>query len=319
VGRYLWPILIVAAITIGLVVSAAGTETRSQIEYLTRMGDEATELSKSADALRQIISRLHVTSRTDFTTVIASIEEDLAASKALADEEPPTPTVQPLRSLFRQVVQAWGDGIALFSTAVLGAADHPDDPNPIDQMASALAELRAGDGLYADLLVELERDDVPAALTPFPGVAMLPEPAGLVTLALGYVDAARSELNTLGLRPGLAVAQIVSDPEWQVDANQQVALPATDTVAFSVVISNVGNVVSEGQQLLVTLIGGPEEVELEETVGPLQPGRQVTVVFDPIGVDPDGLYEVVATILTTTEDTNLDDNQIRVQFNVNEG
>ena len=317
-GRFVWPILIVAAVTIGLVVSAAGTETRSQIEYLTQMGDQAAELSKSADALRQIISRLHVTSRTDFTTVIASIEEDLAASQALAAEEPPTPTVQPVRSLFRQVVQAWGDGISLFSSAVLGAADHPDDPNPIDQMASAIAELRAGDGVYADLLVELERDDLPAALTPFPVVAMLPEPAGLVTLALGYVAAARSELNTLGLRPGLAVAQIVSDPEWQVDANQQVVLPATDTVAFSVVITNVGNVVSEGQQVLVTLIGGPVEVELEETVGPLQPGRQVTMVFDPIEVDPDGLYEVVATILITTEDTNLDDNQIRVQFNVNE-
>jgi hypothetical protein len=318
VGRILWPTLIIGAVALGLVVSASGTATRNQIEYLARIEEQAGELSKGSAAVRQVIVDLPIIARTDFETAIAAVEEDLSAARALAEEEAPTASVVPIRSMYRQAVESWSDGIEGFKTAILTAADHPDDPTAIDLMASALAQLRAGDAIYADLLAEVAREDVPDPLTPLPAVVMLPEEGGLVSLSLGYVEAARSEMNTLALRPGLGVSQIVANPEWQVDATDQVALPTTEQVVFSVVMVNAGNVASPPTSVTVTLLGGPELVTVVEELAPLEPGQMRTLLIDPLAVEPGGLYEVAASIENTAEDTNLEDNQLIVQFTVNE-
>lgn len=319
VGRLLWPILIIAAITLGLVVSAAGAETRAQIEYLSRVEDQAGELSKNGTALRELVSRLRTVSRTEFVAVIDAIEEDLGVATALAAEEPPTASVVPVRALFRQAVDAWGRGVVGFSEAILHAADQPNDNVALDMMTAALAQLRAGDAIYAQLVAETERDDVPAPLTPMPAVVLNPADGGLITLSLLYVDSARSPSNTLGLRPGLAISQIVSDPAWQVDATGQVVVTITDEIVFSVVMTNAGNVGSSSQQVTLVLEGGAEPVELKRLVEPLQPGRQVTLVFEPITVLPGLPYIVTASIESSPDDSNLDDNMRRVQFLVSEG
>ena len=318
VTRLLWPILIIAAITLGLVVSASGVETRAQIDYLARIHAQATELSKNGAALKDMVSRLRTTSRVEFVTVMEAIQEDLADSVALAEEEPPTASVLPVRALFRQAVAAWDQGVAALSEAVLHAADRPNDDVALDMVTAALVQLRAGDAVYLQLLAETERDDVPSPMTPLPAVVMSPTDGGLVTLSLLYVDSARSPNNTLGLRPGLGVSQIVADPAWQVDATDQVVVPVTEEIVFSVVMTNAGNVTSSGQEVILLLEGGAEPVRMSHVVGPLQPSRQVTLIFDPLDVLPGLVYVVTASIETVTGDSNLDDNVRRVQFVVND-
>ncbi|MCI0677902.1 MAG: hypothetical protein L0Z63_02520 [Actinobacteria bacterium] len=317
--RFLWPILLIVAVTLGLVVSGAGTQTRNRIAYLSRVGDQTTELAKGAEALRQLTGELHLISRVDFETVVGGVREDLAVSAELAAEDVPDLGLVPIRALFRQSVSAWTRGLEGYAESVLGAADRPNDPTPIDQMAASLAELRAGDAIYAELLVEMAREDVPDGLAPFPEVVMTPEEGGLVGLALDYMEAARSELNSLGLRPGLGVSQVVADPEWQVDAAGQVVLSPTESVVFSVVMTNTGNIATMVQDLTLTMVGGPESVEVVREVAPLQPGRQVTIVFDALVVEPGGIYQVAAEIETVAEDANIEDNQVTVQFVVGEG
>jgi hypothetical protein len=319
VGRFLWPSLIIAAVVLGLVVSASGTQTRNRIEYMSGVSDSATELAKGAEALSQITEQLHLISRVDFEAVIAGIQEDLSATAEFIAEEPPDSSLLPVRSLYRQAVNAWTRGVEGFSEAALLAADRPNDPTALDLMAAALAELRTGDGVYAELLVEMEREDMPSTLTPLPEVIMQPEEGGLVALSLDYVSAARSELNSLGLRPGLGISQIVSDPEWDVDANGQVALPSTETLTFSVVMTNTGNIASTPQELVLTMLGGPDPVSLSQEVPTLQPGRQITLLFEPVVVAPGGIYEVSAEIESIAEDLDIEDNRIAVQFTVNEG
>ena len=148
---------------------------------------------------------------------------------------------------------------------------------------------------------------------------MMPGEGELVPLSLDYVAAARSELNTLGLRPGLGISQIVAEPEWEVDATEQVALPPTETVSFSVVMTNTGNIDSAPQPLLLSLLGGPEPISLTKEVPTLQPGRQITLVFEPLTVVPGGIYEVSAEIETIAEDLVIEDNRVRIQFTVNGG
>jgi hypothetical protein len=241
----------------------------------------------------------------------------LTVSNEFVEEDPPTESLLSVRAMYRQALAMWISGVDMFETSILQAADEPENNAVVDTMAEALAELRAGDNLYADLIVDMRRDDVPKPLVEMPRVELMPAEGTLVSLSLAYVDSARSPNNQLALRPGLAVSMLASDPEWQVNPSDQVVLPLTDSVIFSVVVTNVGNVRSEGETVLLTLFGGPEQIRLQGDVSPLDPNQQVTLVFEPMEVEAGGLYEVVAELVLTGDDANLTDNEVSVEFTVN--
>lgn len=303
---------------VAVVVSASGQETRAELEYLEEMQAQAEEISKSGDALRDVVSRLQRIDRTEFVNVIEGIQEDLAVSLAFVESEPPTNSLLSVRAMYRQALKAWDRGVEGYGESVLAAADDPQSVVVADVMAEALAELRAGDGLYADMVVDMRHDEVPNPLTDMPGVELMPATGSLVGLSASYIDSARSPNSGLALRPGLSLSQIVSDPEWQLNPSDQVVVPLTDEITFSVVVTNVGNVRSGGETVVLTLTGGPEQVRHTAGVDPLQPNQQITLVFEPLAMEPGGLYEVTASLVVTSEDSNLEDNELRVEFSVNE-
>jgi hypothetical protein len=319
VARFVWPVLIAVAVVVALIVSASGEETREEIEYLEAIDAQAAEIAKGGDALRDVVSRLQRIGRVEFVTVIDGIREDLAVGLEYVEGDPPTASVIPVRAQYRVALQNWDFGIAEFGAAVLEAADNPDSIVVIDHMANALAEIRAGDSNYASLVVDMRRADVPNALTEFPQVVLSPAEGSLVGLSAVYIDSARSPNNTLALRPGLAVSQLVSDPEWQVNPSDLVVVPTTESIVFSVVITNAGNVASKPETVLLSLDGGPEPIRIQAEVDVLQPNQQVTVTFEAVPVEPGGVYEVSARLVVTDDDANAQDNTIAVQFSVNEG
>lgn len=319
-ARYFIIVIVGVAVVVALIVSASGDETRAELEYLEEMQSQAVEISKGGDALREVVSRLQRIDRTEFVTVIDGIREDLAVGLAFVEEAPPGPSLSPVRSMYRQALRIWDDGVEGYGSSVLAAADNPESLLVVDTMADSLAEIRAGDTFYADLVVEMRRADIPNPLTPMPAVMLMPAEGSLVSLSVSYIDSARSPNSGLALRPGLAVSMVVSDPDWQVNLiSDQVVVPTTDSIVFSVVVTNVGNVASRAEPLVLTLTGGPEQIREQAEVAPLQPNQQVTIVFDPLEVEPGGVYEVAAVLVITGADSNSDDNQIRVQFGVAEG
>jgi hypothetical protein len=301
---------------LGIVVTAAGVETRSQIDYLTRLQADATRVAQGGAALPGVTTRLSTISREEFITAMDIVVGDLETAVAFSDEEPPTAAVLPVRALYRQAVTAWHGGAGALAEAVLHAADNPNDNAAVDRLVAALAQLRVGDAVWAQLLAEMERADIPEPLSPLPDIVMSPASGPLLNVALVYTEAARADTNTLGLRPGLRVSQLVSEPAWQVDSNNQAVVPVTEEIAFSVVMSNVGNVDSEALELILRLEGGPEPVQAAMTVEPLAPGQQVTLVFEPFTVTPGATYLVTATIGTSAPDADLEDNTITLQFRV---
>ena len=317
-GRLLWPLLIAGAVVTALVVSAAGDETRVELEYLEVLRAQVSEISRDGDALRDVVSRLDSIERVEFETVVNTIRDDVAEGLSFVAKEPPTAALVSVRSVYRQALQSWDVGLLGFSAAVLLSADEPTTVGEVDNMVKALAELRTGDAIYRDLVSELAREDTPDPLTPMPTVALMPGQGRLVTLAVIYVDAARSSSNSLGLRPGLAVSQILSDPDWEVNPSDQAVLPATETVSFSVVVTNLGNVASEPGSVTVVLSGGSEPIELEGSFGALDPNQQTTVMFAAMAVTPGGVYQVDAELVAAGgQDSDLTDNHLRVQFTVN--
>ena len=316
-ARILWPTLIAIALIVAVVVSTAGEQTRLELEYLDEMRDQATELSRSGTAVANIMSRLEEVDRDEFTTLISGVEDDLGVALDFVAEEPPTKSLIPVWALYRQAVQAWSSGIAELSTAILTAADDPENSEVVNATGDALAELRAGDAVFADLRAEFEREEVPEPVAPLAVVRMTPSEDDLFSLSHAYVSTARRSTNGLGLRPGLKLSQVVSDPAMQVDVENQAVIPATEVVAFTTVVTNSGNIASELESVRLELLGGPEPIVETVEVPPLQPDRQTTITFPELELLPETLYEVTVTLDLSNPDADMTDNEMRVQFRVN--
>lgn len=318
-GRLLLPLLIVVALIIAVVVAAAGEETRAELEYLDEIKSQATELSRSGSALRDLMPRLRQVDRDEFTTAVEGIKNDLDVALAFVSSEPDVESLIPVWSLYRQAVEAWNVGVDALSVGILQAADEPTDTTVSDIVGDGLAGLRAGDNIYDGLRSEVERTEVPEPLTPLADVNLSPADGGLFSLAGAYVAAARASTNNLGLRPGLRVSQVLAEPSWQLNVEEEAVVPFTEEIVFSVVITNVGNIESSPETLDIQLEGGELPVRDSAEVPALRAGGQTTVEFGPMPVEPGILYTVTSGLLNTGVDTDTDltDNSKSADFTIN--
>jgi hypothetical protein len=299
-------------------VTASGDETRTQLEYLDEIRAQATNLSRSGESIRDLMPRIREVDREEFTTVFDNVAADIDVAQAFVANEPPTRSLIPVWALYRQTVEAWDSGASLLAEAVLQAADDPDDAVVVNSIGDALADLRAGDNLFRDLRVEFEREEIPDPVSPLVDVHLAPAEGGLLSLSASYVAAARASTNGLGLRPGLQVSQVVTDPSWQINVDGQPVVPASETIAFSVVVTNSGNVESTPETLAMTLTGGVEPILAQVEVPALNPDGQATIEFAPVAVEPAVLYEILIELIVNGLDSDLTDNSLRAQFTVNE-
>lgn len=317
-GRFIWPLVITAAAVVAVVITSSGDDTRAELEYLGELEESASELSIGADSLRVVISRLARIERSELETATNGLREGLETAHELVERGPASSNLVGANAVYRRAVEAWTVGVSGFASGILTAADDPTSTVVSDNIANALAELRAGDRLYSDLLRELEAEEVPDPVAPMPEILMLPAEGELFTLSLAYVEAARSPNSGIALRPGLSVASITSDPLWNVDPNDQAIVPATEQVNFSVVVNNSGNIASEPEPIELTLAGESDPVILSEMIPALEPGQQTAIRFLEIPVTPGALYEVAASLTEAANDTNLEDNALSVLFEVND-
>jgi hypothetical protein len=317
-GRFFWPLVISAAAVVAVVITSAGDDTRAELEYLGELHQSASDLSIGADTLRVVISRLSRIERSELETATNGLREDLETAQELVDRGPTSETLVGVNAAYRRAIEAWTVGVSGFFSGILTAADDPTNTVVADNIANALAELRAGDRLYSDVVRELEAEEVPDPVAPMPEILMLPAEGELFTLSLAYVEAARSPNSGIALRPGLRVASITSDPLWNVDPNDQAIVPATEQLNFSVVVNNAGNIPSEPEPIELTLAGESDPIILSEMIPALQPGQQTAIRFLEIPVTPGSLYEVAAALTDVTNDTDLEDNTLTVLFEVND-
>ncbi len=316
-ARLVLPILVILAVVVAVVVTTSGDETRAQLEYLDEIRNEAMELSRAGASLREIMPRIREVDRDEFTSVLTSVSDTVDAGLRFTANEPPSRSLIPVWALYRQSLETWDMGVAGLEAGVLQAADDPDDGTAIDVIADALAELRAGDRIYLDLQLEFEREEIPDPVSPVVDVILSPGEGSLLSVSRSYVAAARSSTNGLGLRPGLRVSQIVSDPAWQIDVEGKPVVPNTQDISFSVVVTNNGNVASDPEILTLTLAGADDPVTVQADVPALAPDGQVTVELDPLPVTSDIDYEVLVELVVTGLDSDLTDNSLRVAFKVN--
>lgn len=317
-ARVLWTLLIGVAIAVAIVVADTGRDTRADLDYVEALHDEVSAIALDAQSLQDVAVRLFSVDRVEFVTVTDGLRADIASAQARLEAGPPSDALVAVNQLYGQTLRAWSRGVSGFASGILVAADDPADEFAEDLIAESLSELRAGDELYLALLAELDMPDIPDPVSPMPEIEMMPAEGTTFNLARTYVSAARSPGNSLALIPGLGISQLVSAPSIVVGPDGQGAVPATDSMVFTAVITNSGNVGSQEETITLTMTGGPEPVELTATLPELNAGRQTTVAFEPIPVEGGLVYEVAAVLVVTSPDATLDDNERSVVFVVNE-
>lgn len=317
--RWFVPVVLVVVALVAVAASDSGGRTRDEIEYLDQIADQSEALALGGDALRDVVSRLSRIDRPEFVTAIDNLRAEIAVGLEFAAVEPPSEKLFAVRALYQLALDNWERGVGGFGTGVLGAADNPQAFEPTDVIANGIVELRSGDELFEQVRSEIDRFDTPDPVKQVRVVILTPAEGEAIGLAVAYTEAARSVNNGLALRPGLALSQIVAEPLWQLNPDNIPIVPATDVITFSVIVTNAGNLISQEEELMITLtaVAGGEPIVLTAPIPQLEPGAQTTVAFDPMPVDPGGSYQVATVINVSDVDMSLVDNEITVEFRVN--
>lgn len=317
--RIVWPILVTVVAGTALIIATSGSDARATITYVEEMRSASADLARTGASMRDLVADLARVDRTEFDSVIGGVESALAAAGEVAAMEHPSQDLIGAATLYRLAVDSWDQGMAGFAQALLAAADDPSSDAVVDDLASAVVLVRAGDRIYDALVAELARPDVPSPVTEMPEVRLLPVDAPVTVLAPAWVTAARSNTSRLALRPSVRIEQVTTRPEWVPNADGILVVPATDAVDVVVVIGNAGNVGAEVGSLRLTVVGPEgEPVVLTEEVPEMAAAAQTSVTFAEVAVAPGASYQMEALLSPGGGgDMFLDDNRHASGFTVN--
>lgn len=318
--RIIWPLLVTLLVVVGVLVATAGGDARTTIGYLEDVQTSATEISRAGSTLIDLVGDLSRVDRSEFQSVVGGVSESLDGAAEVAERETPDPQLVGAMTLYRLALDSWRQGIEGFSDAILQAADEPNDDTVVDQLASAVVSVRAGNDIYGALLDEFARADVPSPVADMPEIRLLPLDTPITVLAPAWVSAVQSDASGLPMRPSVRIEQVSTEPDWVQSSDGTVVVPAVaDTIDVMVVIGNGGNTATEEALVSLTLTGPDEEpVELEESVESIQPGTSTSVAFRGLAVTPGVFYELLVELDPQGPDTHSEDNRQSTGFLVNE-
>lgn len=318
--RIVWPLIVTLLVAVGVLVATAGGDARSTIGYLEDVQVSAMQVSRAGSTLSSLVADLSRVDRSEFQSVVSGATEALDEAAEVAEREVPDRELLGAMALYRLAVDSWRQGIRGFSDAILQAADDPSDDGVIDQLASAVVSVRAGDDIYGALLEEFAREDVPAPVAEMPEVRLLPVDTPITVLAPAWVSAAQSDASGLPMRPSVRIEQVSTNPEWVQSSDGTVVVPAVaETIDVTVVIGNGGNTATEQAVVDLTFTGPDgEAVELEDSVDPIEPGNSTSVAFRGLSVTPGAFYELMVELDPQGPDAHREDNRHSTGFLVNE-
>ena len=318
--RIIWPLLRTLAVVIAVLVATAGGDARATISYLEEVQVSAQRVAQAGATLERLVGDLSRVDRSEFESVVGGVRDALREATEVADLPVPDQELLGAKVLYRLAVDSWREGIDGFSDAILLAADEPTNQGVIDQLASAVVSVRAGDELYGALLEEFSREEVPSPVGEMPAVRLLPVDTPITVLAPAWVEAARAETSGLAMRPSIRIEQVSTRPEWVQSADGTIVVPAVaDTIDLMVVVGNAGNTPTGDAVLELTFAAqGSEPEELSQPVGPIEPGMSTSVVFRGLEVVPGTFYELHLELDPRGPDTFSEDNRHSTGFLVNE-
>ncbi len=307
-----------AAALLAVTLGSLGERTRTSSVALEDLRDETVRLERDAGTFQDLLLRMPAVERSEFEGVIADLQGSLSEVETFLADLPADLSYSGQAVVARLAVDVWKGGLEAFRTQVLLAADDPFAVTAADGIVDALLDLRAGDRLYAEFVTAMGDPELPQPVSPFPDVRFLPAGFPILTAATSYAENAKDPESPLQLRAELALGQITTEPEWLLDADENLVVIATDTLTVDVVVENRGNIPAEPQTVFLDLFSGGAVVDTRSLeVDALGPGEKTVASFIDLPVQPGGAYAVSVRVGVIDPEEQTDDNARLVEFRIN--
>jgi hypothetical protein len=291
--------IIVLIVVIGLLVLAVRyrTERRESIDYLATAEEVAISHNEMAERLGTALQGLGSEDRPALILRLETLAAEANEARRILADAVVTRTVAEVSGLMTVAVQSWDDGIAALDDAIIAVLDaERGDLSGEDELQAAFDLLRLGDRAYASTVAAVGRLDPELVPAPFPTVSYVEGEFAALYDATVIAERLRrlgslSEVIDVALI-GTTIPEPVSE-----GAGGVFAVPASDSFAVELTVSNTGNVVVERVSVVVSLqrAASSEEIApLGIVVPSIEPDASETITFEDLDPEPGVVYTVTA-------------------------
>ena len=292
-------VIILLLLIVGLLALAVRyrTERRESIDYLATAEEVAITHSELAERLGTLLQGLGREDRPALILRLETLAAEANEARRILGDAVVTRSVAEVSGLMTVAVESWDDGISALDDAIIAVLDaEQGDLSGEDEMREAFDLLRLGDRAYASAVEAVDLLDPELVPAPFPPVTYVEgEFAALydATVIAGRLRrlGSLSEVSDIALI-GITIPEPVSEGVGGV-----FAIPASDTFALELTVSNTGNVVVERVSVVVSL----QRAASSERIPPLgivipsiEPGASETLTFEDLDPEPGVVYTVTA-------------------------
>lgn len=318
--RLLWPLVLTIVVLVVLGIGRITDTARATVAFLETARKELARIDGDTTTLRGILQGLAIAKRADFTRLMNSIEASLNSAEQALGEEDPGADLALSAALLGRAIDSWQMGMTDLEGAIITAVDNAEDQDAAGQVADALLGLTVGDRFYQIFVTEAnERQQELSLNVDLPEVRYGMPSGGASTEAAKIVTSARFSAE-MQLRPDLQIVQVMTEPAWETNPDNNLVLPfTTETLTVSVVVKNDGNAIAPAGDLLWSLRPESEEqVEGKLDRPGLEPGDATTVVIEGLKLKAGTRYRLHIELTPLDNEENLDENQRNYNFDVNE-
>lgn len=294
------------------------SERQVSREYLDGALRFADGEADAAVRLADLVERLEQIGRPGMVTVLDELREQTRVLAAGLGEAGEPPGELAGGNLYLQIAaRRWGDGVAALRRGLLALSASATNEKGRDWIHQGLMDLRVGDTAYAGFLAILDKVDTSDLAREFPAVAFV----AAADEALYDADelAARLVMTpSLGATQNLAVADLHLDPSPVGEQMGLPVVPLSASLSVEVTVANRGTARVASREVALDLTSQDGTIHQDSrSLGPLDPGAAVTVLFVDLPVEPGKLYEIIVSLVG--EDDNPLDDQVSFTFIRNAG
>ena len=292
-------ILIVLLIVVGIVALAVRyrTERRESIDYLSQAQEIATQHAGMAERIGTLLQGLAGEDRPTLLQRIETMTLEAGEARRTLARTPVTRPVAEASGLITVAVESWEEGIDALDDAIVSILDaEPEDRTGDEQLRSAFELFRLGDRAYDKALESISMLDPEIVPATFPTVSYTGQEYAALYDATVIADRLR-RLGTLSEERDIAVSATTIPEPVSEGAGGVWSIPASETLALEVTVSNTGNVIAERISVVVTLqrVSSSEDVPARSQLVPsIEPGVSVPVLFEDLDAEPGAVYTITA-------------------------
>jgi len=310
------------AIIIGILVLAVRyrTERRESIDYLTVAEETASLHGDISDQLATLFQGIGQEDRPALELRLNTITADAREAATRLDEQAVARPVAEVAGLMSVAATSWADGLETMRDSMIAILDaDPGDESADEALQEAFELIRVGDRAYSRAMAAVAELDAEIGASPLPDVTYASGRYRVLYNHEVVADRLRLQGALAELIDVALTANTVPAPVSE-NAGGIWTIPASESLALEVTVSNTGNVIAENVTILVTLqkVGSSDTfTPLGQLIPSIEPGKSEVRLFENLEVSPGEVYSITASATVDGSGDLTDDNTFNLVFERN--